>query len=1475
MAAASPSPLVSSVEKTNGAKLSRLLIDGGTTVLRNVFDSYHPPANLAADFNANYPTLNGLFKKRVLHRPQWDLLFPPSGAPPDSKTFDITLLFVLLTNICGLSPPLSGWHKPQPSSDTSLEANLARVKLYRNELYGHVTSTGVQTAAFNVKWQEISAVLVALGLNPTEVTRLKSEPCGEDYISALIEWVKRDEEIQSQLREVLKTQQEARQMQEQDHRTLQDTHKAVTEAHVAIQEVVETQKKNHETLQQVKKTYENMAERSNKDNEEDKILSKLARTNTQKVIDYHTERYQVGTRLSFFEKIEKWLDDRTSSNRVMVISGNAGMGKSVISAIVCKRMQKAGKLSGSHFCQHDRVRYRNAKIMLQSLAFQLSDFLPEYKNVLLKTLSQNLGEELNNMEVKDLSELLFEEPLSEVKDPGRNIFMLIDGLDESEYQGRNELLDVIANHFTKLPCWIRFLVTTRPEINIADSLKSFNPLQLESNDEENLMDIRLLFEKRLSDLIQQDHKEVILAELVRKSEGLILYAHLLTDFIKENVSLLTLEHLGNALPSGISSVYLIYFQRLETGLRKELKIEEERVLTVLSALAAAREPLQQDFVCEMMLSGKRSLADKRKVMKAIACISALLPVRDECIHFFHKSVKDWLTDISAYGQHNFTVDKKEGHGILSRLCAVKLDDVRRKGVNDLMFSDTTKYALQHGVGHMLELDDETRGCSLDEVVKKYVIDLEVVYSKLCVNSAVAAEDIERLQNLESFPVLSDESDLNTLLFLLRKYHSALTKHPGTFFQTVLNEGGAALSAEASKLLEDKHPEITYMEYLYKDVHEDAAQAIFSCSSPVACFDVSPQLDYLVCECIDATIYLWSLRTGNLQWVRPAKVEKRYSDEMKTYKASRSSPVCSCYRSVVFHPTKEVVLPGILNQAYALDGDLKPLFPESNCSFTVCSIVTSGGEIRMLTDCLDNARCIIMWSLENGSEITRVTRKEDVLSFACTRDGKMLTISHSSGSICLVDVTKGSETLAQVTSSKACGMIKFSPDNQYIFCFHETLSETRSLQDRYVFQLKITRCNNGTFSLKVLGDKVSYKPLEHESCSEAGFLSGDPFSCIFEQVESGYPIPVKIFVEGAFLFVLSKESVLRSFPGNSSIAMFTPKELRSHTASFHSHSKFRANSIAFSQTGEIVYVVATETNVERSWVRVMAWNVSSGELNAEKSIQTGKNKRIVPVKQGILLTATNDSPELWNFKLSECIRRWPHVREVTDMMPISEERVACVGKRNEVNILDTTCTDVIATIPFSYKTYEHTSQLLGREAVTCNSRCQLLCQLLTNDCQSVQLWDGTDIIWKRRWPHSLQCSYILPGMFSPTEEFVVISALTPEGDQIVYLLDAQSGKTCRMLCRGTDFFGCNFVSDEECLIDSKDASGDYLLRLFNIKSGNLIGVLVKQFRTFCLASCPLKRLVAIDVVPNYDSKRVFQVIQVKLPRDKDNKKKNKG
>ena len=877
MATVTPSPLASSVEKTNGNKLSRLLIDGGTTVLRNIFDSHHPPANLAANLSSRHihPILTRLRHRNILNGSQWDKLFPPpGGGPPNSINFDITLLFLLLRNICGLSPPRSGWDKMPPVSDTSREANLARMKYYRNEFYGHVTTTGIQTPVFDVKWQEMSSVLVSLGLSQSEVDRLKREPCGEDYVSAVTEWMKNDEEIQFQLKDLLtkqqqvlqtqqedqrtlndthqivgkvqQTQVEASKLQQEDHKTLQDTHQTLSkveqtqfeafklqqEGHRTLQdthqavgnlqqmqnEAVKLQQEDHrilqdtrqavegvqrsiQMLQEVRKTQPesqqqivyvaaNTEERRDKA-EEDEALRKLAQVKTERVIQYHSGKYQEGTRLRIFEKIKLWLDDRTSENRVMVISGDAGMGKSVISAVVCQRMQHAGRLSGSHFCQHNKVRHRNPKIMLQSLAYQLSELLPLYKRELVKALSRNLGEDINNLEVGELFELLFEEPLINVDDPGRSLLMVIDGLDESEYKGRNELLDVVANHFSTLPGWIRFCVTTRPEINVADRLQKFNPVLLEQDDEENVGDIRLFLERQLCSVIQSGSEEVVIEALVRKAAGHFLYAYLMVDFIKENVSRLTPAELGRTLPSGVSSVYQSYFERLE----KELTISEDLFLTFLSALAAAKEPLPVDFVSKLLLSDCKSPAGHRKVRQAIERISTLLPVQDGCIHFFHKSIKDWLTDGAPdmYGvQHKFYVNEDQGNRALSQLCVDELDDVKRKSVHGTDFSDAANYALQYGVGHMLELEESAKASGrFEEIINNYVTDLHIVHAKLCVHNTVNSEDIIRVQEREAFKSLSDESQrtLSTLFSLLRKYHRRLSTHPSTIFQVMVNEGG--------------------------------------------------------------------------------------------------------------------------------------------------------------------------------------------------------------------------------------------------------------------------------------------------------------------------------------------------------------------------------------------------------------------------------------------------------------------------------------------------------------------------------------------------------------------------------------------------------------------------------------------------------------------------------------------------------------
>ena len=868
MATAAPSPLASSPAKTNGNKLSRLLIDGGTTVLRNIFDRYHPPVNLASDLNFNYSVLNNLLRKRVLNGQQWDKLFPPGGIP-DSKTFDITLLFLLLTNICGLSPPLTGWHSKPSPGDNSLEANLARVKGFRNELYGHVTSSGVDTTSFSTFWHEISTALTFLGLDQAEIDRLKAEHGGEeDYLDALIEWADSEEDIKTQLKDIHQTQLKLSKTVEDGTFKMEELRQALSKTQDVVDEAVEIELKGQQEMRAAQSRLEGVCESQDeirasiqvvkeevksltkKRNEQaDEVLRTLVKSEFKGDIEFHANKFQEGTREWIFKSIEDWLDDRASPHRVMVISGNPGMGKTVISAVVSQRMQKAGRLSGSHFCQHDDSRYRDPRLMLQSLACHLCQAMPNYKDALVEQLSRNLGKDLNNMGVKELFALLFKEPLSTVQDPGRNILMVIDGLDESEYKGRNELLHVISNHFSMLPVWIRILITTRPEKNVTEALRHLKPIELEQKQEENLKDIQTLFETQLSLKIGEEHKHVLLKELVKKSEGLFIYAYFIVDFIQKNVSILSPDQLESVLPSDISSVYLSYFTRLEDELCKELHADEEHFLRFLCALTAAREPLPVEFIAKILNPGGKSLTAQRKVNKAISFISTLLPVREGRLHFFHKSIKDWLIASSPYEQHGFAVNEKQGHIVLSDLCASELESLQRKGVHGKQFSTTETYALHHGTQHMLEVTDhdcadKTRTSSVTaEQVYRYATDLELIYAKLCVKSTTAIEDLLSLHR-ENSRIVSEERDfvVTSLLSLLRKHSYILFDYPHLFFQCLINEGTPELSSTAAGTVESLTPKMPYMKYLDNDKQKGAVQARFECSDKIACFDVSPEMD---------------------------------------------------------------------------------------------------------------------------------------------------------------------------------------------------------------------------------------------------------------------------------------------------------------------------------------------------------------------------------------------------------------------------------------------------------------------------------------------------------------------------------------------------------------------------------------------------------------------------------------------------------
>lgn len=151
-------------EKAYFQRLVRLLMCGGTTLVREVFDLKLPSSNL--QIKLSDPTFQGrlqkLRHKKILTESEWNLLYPSPGVYGESTEFDITLLFKLFRNVGILACPATGWGNLPNCTDHSLEADLVRIKHYRNQLYGHSINMEISDSEFGDLWREICAALLRI-----------------------------------------------------------------------------------------------------------------------------------------------------------------------------------------------------------------------------------------------------------------------------------------------------------------------------------------------------------------------------------------------------------------------------------------------------------------------------------------------------------------------------------------------------------------------------------------------------------------------------------------------------------------------------------------------------------------------------------------------------------------------------------------------------------------------------------------------------------------------------------------------------------------------------------------------------------------------------------------------------------------------------------------------------------------------------------------------------------------------------------------------------------------------------------------------------------------------------------------------------------------------------------------------------------------------------------------------------------------
>ena len=1269
-------------EKLNGFKLRRLIIDGGTTAMRNIVLKCHPGKTIEKILTDEKHKLDPLKigskskGKKVINQTQWDVLFPNPPNIPNINNFDITLLSILLRNICGLTTPATGWDEMPNASDNSDVANIIRIKLFRNEVHAHISETGVSTTDFEDYWKKISSAIVSLGINKAEIDSLKNEECGEEVKERVMnEWNEMKDDIKSDLKKALKCLDRIEQGQKVNTEHLKSNKRRLAD--------LEKQQKRFKSSEkrQVKK---------------DKVLEKLACcyfTSERKIL---CDKFVEGTREWVFKQVEDWFNDDSSKNRAFIITGEAGMGKSVIAAKICERMNQ--QLAGCHFFNHDNIRYCDPKIFLQSLAFQLSSILPEYKNALVDHLSRNIGiKSINEMDIKGLFTLLLKEPFNKVSDPGKKFLFVIDGVDEScDSHARSDLVDLIATHLVKLPKFIRLLITTRPEKNIVDKFEPLNPFILKKTDQNNVKDLQTFFKSKL---LLRNASTDIFQELTSRSDGNMLYAFYLFEVFMEKNSL---EDLNN-LAAGLTRVFEMYFKRLETECKTVLGITDDAFLSLLSAMVASREPLPLDFVVSIFSIKKDTASAKRNAVLAMNCISLLFVIKDNRVSFFHKSVKDWLV---SEKDHIYKIDEKYGHIVLANLCAECFDNVLKwTDLDQSKLTDLEMYTLRNGFYHMIK--DEA---NIVSHVNSYLGNFELIY-----RCTISVDHFKGWLNYLS-EMISDsqyKGKLNELNKYIGDLRVVLVSHEKQFFecsilQCLIVRGHDQIKSKALELHARFFPSRPYFEkvsendenvnqetialfprkeekYIFAKERSElssdeesselssdeesselslAEKTTETCSmkNKLSSADVRDVFDNVVLCFQSGVVVLISIEPFKVIWRKTLPEEEI---------------LCSC---IVFHPHHDVILPGRLDQVLSLtDGSWQPgpFVCHKNYFFTECCF--SPDNSIMITG-NDRDEYLILWDLVGGENKRRIELGGHVCSCSFSPNGNYLGVLKADqmsdielgNQILVFDVTTNYTLLHSVnTSSWNIPLTGFKLCTWIISHDYDWCTQLFS----HKFQVPSLLESSGKEHLFF---PPSTKAHEFAITSNAS------------QIMPGQQYFIDFLIETEFKCTIVLSDMLHlNIAGLDNRAGPELTLVR---------DKFTVSNISFD--GEYLYQHCQSSRI-LSILKRHGTSCISVNREVENVIA------FAVVNNGVFITTAQGVLEIWNIEMSECLRSCQLLNAIECCESVSDYLIACVGK-TEVSFIDSRNLKVVST----------TSVLENQLVLACSSKCDVLvrdCSFDNDNC----------------------------------------------------------------------------------------------------------------------------------------------------------------
>uniref|UniRef100_A0A8W8P4M3 DZIP3-like HEPN domain-containing protein n=1 Tax=Magallana gigas TaxID=29159 RepID=A0A8W8P4M3_MAGGI len=142
----------------NFLRLCRLILTICTDILRDVLSRYIKPADLRSELDKNRHRL-----EKIMNTEQKKLIYPANGNKAlAAKHLDISVMYIILRNICNIPNHQNGWGNPPKTGDNSIAACIEKIRIQRNEISAHHTNGEIEETEFNNRWTELEEAVLEI-----------------------------------------------------------------------------------------------------------------------------------------------------------------------------------------------------------------------------------------------------------------------------------------------------------------------------------------------------------------------------------------------------------------------------------------------------------------------------------------------------------------------------------------------------------------------------------------------------------------------------------------------------------------------------------------------------------------------------------------------------------------------------------------------------------------------------------------------------------------------------------------------------------------------------------------------------------------------------------------------------------------------------------------------------------------------------------------------------------------------------------------------------------------------------------------------------------------------------------------------------------------------------------------------------------------------------------------------------------------